>query len=53
MSRLFSETEICHLMTEFTYTLDFWDFFSKGLNCRAMTEQKLRDAKLRHTGVTS
>lgn len=27
MSRLFSEIKICHLMIEFTYTVNFWDFF--------------------------
>ena len=35
-----------------TYTVNFWDFFSEGLNCRAMTEQKTRVAKPRHIGVT-
>jgi hypothetical protein len=27
-------------MLGFTYTVNFWDFFNEGLNCRAMTEQK-------------
>ena len=51
MSRLFSETTIYHLMLVFTYTVDFWDFSSEELNCRAMTEQKIRDAKTRHTAL--
>ena len=31
--------------------MNFWDFFNKVLNCRAMTEQKPRDAKPRHIQV--
>ena len=52
MSRLFSKTKMGYLMLYFTYTLNFWDFFSEEVNCRAMTEQKTGDAKARHTGVT-
>ena len=49
MSILFSVVNICHLMLEFTYTVNFCDFSSKGLNSGPMTEQKTRD---RHVGVT-
>jgi hypothetical protein len=34
-------------MLGFTYTEIFWVFSSEGLNRRAMTEQNLRDAKLK------
>ena len=39
MSRLLSKTKIGHLMLDFTYSVNFWDFFNEVLNCRAMTEQ--------------
>ena len=52
MSILFSVIKICYLMLEFTYTVNFCDFSSKGLNSGPMTEQKTRDAKSRHVGVT-
>ena len=52
MSILFSVVKICHLMLEFTYTVNFYDFSSKGLNSGPMTERKTRDAKPHHVGVT-
>ena len=52
MNILFSVIKICHLMLEFTYTVNFCDFSSKGLNSGLMTEQQTRDAKPRHVGVT-
>ena len=52
MSILFSVIKICHLMLEFTYTVNFCDFSSKRPNSGPMTEQKTRDAKPRHVGVT-
>ena len=52
MRRLFSKIRLCHLLLGFTYTVNLWDFFREVLSCRAMTEQKTRDAKLRHSGVT-
>ena len=39
-------------MLKFTYTVNFCDFSSKGLNSGLMTEQKTRDAKPCHVGVT-
>ena len=47
MSRLFSKTKILHLVLDFTYTMNFREFFNEWLNCRqagcdsAMTEQNL------------
>ena len=52
MSILFSVIKICHLMLEFSYTVNFCYFSSKGLNSGPMTEQKTSDAKPRHVGVT-
>ena len=52
MRRLFPKIMLCHLLPGFKYTVNLWDFFSEVLSCRAMTEQKTRDAKLRHSGVT-
>ena len=52
MRRLFSKIKICYLLLGFTYTVNLWDFFREMLSCRAMTEQKTRDATLRHSGVT-
>lgn len=34
-----------------TYTVNFRDFFTEGLNCQAMTEQKAKPRRIQ-VGVT-